>query len=108
MKYVLFVAAVASIALFAFAGTGVADPNLSPDVPKHRHFVENGGRLVEVGPRLCDNAGLQSAFNQFHVNIHSHFIRTPGGTFIPIIGATGPIAPGLNNDSGPEIVPGSC
>jgi hypothetical protein len=94
------------------AGVALCDPNLSPNVPPHRHFVANNGELVEVGPRLCDNPNLQNAFNQFHVNLHSHSIRVPapggGFTFIPVIGATGPIAPGLHNGSGPEIMPGPC
>lgn len=86
------------------AGVAIADPGLSTNVPAHRHFVKQAsGAMVEVGPRLCDNPDLQQAFNQFHANIHSHTLRngTP-------IGAIGPIAPGLHNGFGGELVPGDC
>jgi hypothetical protein len=86
------------------AGVAIADPGLSPDVPAHRHFVKQAdGAMVEVGPRLCDNPTLQHAFNEFHANIHSHTLRD--GTQI---GAIGPVAPGLHNGSGPELIPGAC
>ena len=91
------------------AGVALADPNLSPNVPRHRHFVANDGQLVEVGPRFCDDPNLQNAFNQFHVNVHATDIRPPGATTsIPVTGAIGPVAPGLHNHSGPEIRPGPC
>ena len=94
------------------AGIALADPNLSPNVPPHRHFLVNGTQVIaEIGPRLCDNLGdptLQNAFNQFHVNLHSHHIAPPGTTPIPISGAIGPVAPGLHNGSGPELRPGPC
>jgi hypothetical protein len=98
MKYVLFVCVVASIALFAFAGSGVADPNLA-DVPKHRHFIEMpSGKLVQVGPRVCDDPSLQDAFNQFHYNVHHSFSgpTTPVPTLGPQDGA-----PGLHSINSP-------
>jgi hypothetical protein len=51
------------------ANVALGDPNL-PNITPHRHFILNGGRLVQVGPRVCDDPSLQSAFNQFHSNIH--------------------------------------
>lgn len=102
------------IGLIGTAGVALADPNLSPDVPAHRHFiVKDGLSVAEVGPRLCDNPALQNAFNQFHVNLHSHLMRVPnpngpGFIFVPVVGAIGPVAPGLHNGTGPELRPGPC
>jgi hypothetical protein len=98
MKYLVLICAVASIALFAFAGSGVADPNLI-DVPPHRHFVTTAtGQLVQVGPRVCDDASLQDAFNQFHYNVHHSFSgpTTPVLTLGPQEGA-----PGLHSINSP-------
>ncbi len=83
-----------------------------PNVPAYRHYIDMNisdpnNALVEVGPRLCDNPALQGAFNQFHVNIHSHDIRAPGLPVVPT-NAIGPVAPGLHNGAGPEIRPGHC
>lgn len=100
---VLFVLT-AVFGVLMMAGVAIADPGLSPDVPAHRHFVKQAnGAMVEVGPRLCDNPDLQDAFNQFHANIHSHTLRD--GTQI---GAIGPVAPGLHNGRGGELIPGNC
>jgi len=67
-------------------------------VPRHRHFVRTAdGSLVEVGPRVCDNPSLQSAFNQFHNNVH---MVTAAGI--------GPAAPGLHNFTGAELMAGKC
>jgi hypothetical protein len=46
-----------TVALFTFAGVGLADPPdmLFDPVPKHRHFVPTAsGELVPVGPQICD------------------------------------------------------
>ena len=102
MRYVLCVIAVAPIALFAFAGVGLADPNLAPDVPKHRHFVVSAsGELIPVGPQICVNADLQDAFNQFHYNVHH--------SFIPMVGPIDTLGPqdgarGLHNGRGGDLV----
>jgi hypothetical protein len=90
------------IGLLGTAGVAIADPNLLT-VPAHRHFIQTNNGLVEVGPRLCDDPALQKAFNQFHANIHSHTLRD--GT---LIGAIGPVAPGLHNDIGAELEPQPC
>ena len=90
---------VLSAILFALsvAATSFADPSLG-NVAPHRHYIKTSqGTLVQVGPRVCDDPNLQSAFNQFHNNLH--FI-TPTGI--------GPVAPGLHNLNGAEIMAGGC
>ena len=77
-------------------GVAIADPGLN-DIGAHRHFIN--GR--EVGPRICDHpadANIQKAFNQFHANHHNQFVT----------GGQGPVAPGINNDTGPELTAGGC
>jgi hypothetical protein len=88
----------ASIAvLLVLAGNSLADPSLG-NVPPHRHWVETAsGTFVEVGPRVCDNPNLQTAFNQFHNNIHA---VTPAGI--------GPAAPGLHNGTGADMTFSGC
>ena len=84
-------------AILITVATSQADPKLT-NVPPHRHFVKTAdGSLVEVGPRVCDNPNLQSAFNQFHNNIH---MVTASGI--------GPAAPGLHNFTGAELMAGRC
>ena len=80
------------------ANVALGDPNL-PNITPHRHFIQNGARLVQVGPRVCDDPSLQNAFNQFHSNIH-----------VPVSGSPGPEhgAPGLHNFKGPEITFRPC
>jgi hypothetical protein len=78
------------------AATSFADSDLS-NVPPHRHWIRNGQGLVQVGPRVCDDANLQGAFNQFHNNLH-----VAGAT------STGPVAPGLHNFKGAEITASPC
>ena len=78
------------------AAMSLADPGLG-DVPPHRHWINTGNRMVQVGPRVCDNPSLQGAFNQFHNNLHF-----AGPT------AIGPAAPGLHNLQGAEITFTPC
>ncbi len=69
---------------------GTTLPALADHVPPHRHFIVTGnGKLVEVGPRVCENPALQAAFERFHHNVH--------------LGARG-----LNNERGAEIVRRPC
>lgn len=83
--------------LLATALTSSADPDL-PNIRPHRHYVRNAsGERVEVGPRACDNPNLQSAFNQFHANVHT-----------VVSGAIGPVAPGLHNGVTAELEAGPC
>ena len=93
MRQVLIVALAASAALLGTVLPTLADPDV-PDIRPHRHFILGpNGTFVEVGPRLCDNPSLQQAFNQFHVNVH----RVTEG-------AQGPVAPGLHNHIGADLV----
>jgi hypothetical protein len=95
MRRVLVVLAV--IGMFGLTGTAVGDPDLT-NVPPHRHYIHTAtGELVQVGPRVCDDASLQDAFNQFHNNLH---VVTSSGI--------GPAAPGLHNLRGAEILAGPC
>ena len=86
----------ASIALFAFAGTGLADPSelFIADVPPHRHFIETPkGKLVPVGPQVCENPALMAAFEQFHHNVHHSLV--PGFGTVHTLGPQDG-APGLH------------
>jgi hypothetical protein len=96
----LFVLLPALVTLLVGTATvALADPNLTLTTTAHRHFVQTDNGLVEVGPRYCDNAGLRAAFTQFHANTHTH-----NG----VTGEIGPVAPGLHNAVGAELISGSC
>jgi hypothetical protein len=87
------------------ATVAVADPNV-PNIAAHRHFLATpSGKLVQVGPRLCDDARVQDGFNQFHINIHASATSptTPIDTLGPQHGA-----PGLHNINGAELVIRPC
>jgi hypothetical protein len=85
--------------VLGWATVAGADPNLS-DVRPHRHYIQTpDGGTVQVGPRVCDDPALQSAFNQFHANTHTH-----NG----VTGEIGPVAPGLHNGVGTELTFGGC
>jgi hypothetical protein len=104
MRYLLLVGTVASIVLFAFAGSGFADPPdmLFDPVPAHRHFLKtDDGTMTPIGPQICRNPNLQQAFNEFHHNVHHSFI--PGVGFIHTLGPQDG-APGLHDGQGGEIV----
>jgi hypothetical protein len=98
----------ASIALFAAAGPGLADPSelFVPQVPPHRHFIQTAtGDLVPVGPQICEHPELRRAFEQFHFNVHHSFI--PGFGTVHTLGPQDG-APGLHNQDGAEIVATLC
>lgn len=85
---------VSAAMLLGTAGVALADPDL-PDIPRHRHYIVTAtGDLQEVGPRVCVNAALQDAFNQFHSNLHHAVPGSPGPS---------ESAPGLHNDAGAEL-----
>lgn len=108
MRYFLSAFAVASVALFAIAGPGLADPNV-PDITPHQHFVINAeGDWTPVGPQVCpagSSPELQKAFNQFHVNIHHSELPGTG-----VIVTRGPQlgAPGLHNGIAADMVGRPC
>ena len=102
---ILVLLAIVGAVLIAIPALAFADPNV-PNIPAHRHFVQTpSGKLVQVGPRLCDDASLQHAFNQFHINVHSSATSptTPIDTLGPQHGA-----PGLHNFNGAELAPRPC
>ena len=97
--------ATATAVLIAAPTLALADPDL-PNIPAHRHFVQApSGKLVQVGPRVCDDPSLQHAFNEFHVNVHSSSTSptTPIDTLGPQHGARG-----LHNFHGAELMPRPC
>ena len=99
----IFVIMMLAGVLAAVASEALADPNLTLQAPLHRHYIDVDtsdptNALVEVGPRWCDhqnNLALKRAFTQFHANGH-----TGSG----VTGEIGPVAPGLHNGAGGEIV----
>src|SRR5262245_53427351 len=102
----------APIALFATAGSVLADPSdlFFAPVPPHRHFVATpSGGLSAIGPQVCEHPELQQAFDQFHYNVHhSHvppFLGGPGD--VPTLGPQNG-AKGMTNDKGSEIAIGLC
>jgi hypothetical protein len=108
LRYLLLITAVASIALFAFAGSSLADPSdlFTTPVPPHRHFVQSStGALVPVGPQICEHPELQKAFNQFHHNVHHSFV--PPDIVVHTLGPQNG-APGLHNGRGAELVARLC
>jgi hypothetical protein len=86
-------------ALLGTAGTATADPDLTLTAQPHRHYIQTANGLAQVGPRYCDDPSLRDAFTQFHANTHTH-----NG----VIGEIGPVAPGLHNGKGAEIISGPC
>jgi hypothetical protein len=105
MRNVLALVTVIGGLVGGLATVATADPDV-PNIPAHRHFVQTAsGKLVEVGPRLCDDASLQFAFNNFHINVHSSATSptTPIDTLGPQHGA-----PGLHNFNGAELTPRPC
>lgn len=72
-QFRVLIAAIFSAAVGAalwFAPVADAKTGL-PDIPRHAHvIVQEDGSKVYVGPDLCGNPSLQTAFNQFHVNVH--------------------------------------
>ena len=65
----ILLAAVVSAALLLAAP--LASAGQAPPIGPHRHFhVTPDGGLVPVGPQICENPNLQTAFNEFHAHIH--------------------------------------
>jgi hypothetical protein len=110
MRYLVCVCAVVTIALSALAGTVGADPSdlFIAAVPPHRHFIQtDSGKLVPVGPQVCEHPELMPAFEQFHHNIHHSFV--PGFGTVHTLGPQQG-APGLNpsKDAGATLTARLC
>lgn len=70
MRQSFVIAPAARAALLGTALPTLAGPKV-PEVPPHRHFIQTpNGRLVQVGPRVCDDPSRQHAFNRSRANIH--------------------------------------
>ena len=69
LRLVLTAVLVAILGIGAL-GTLGASAGQAPPIFPHRHFLVTPQGLVPVGPTVCDNPNLQSAFNQFHAKIH--------------------------------------
>ena len=93
----------AAIAVFAFAGQGLADPSdlFVPQVPPHRHFIQG----PTGKPQVCEHPELMPAFEQFHFNIHHSFI--PGFGTVHTLGPQDG-APGLHDGNGADLVATLC
>lgn len=74
------VAAVAGMGLWVSAAT--AEPPV-PQVPAHRHFLENPGtgEMIPVGPNSCED-GQSIQFDNFHNNLH---VGVPGNEKLGMI-----------------------
>jgi hypothetical protein len=59
-----------SIIGFGALGTLGASAGQAPPIFPHRHLLQTPEGLIPVGPAVCENPNLQSAFNQFHAKIH--------------------------------------
>lgn len=105
MRNIVALAITTAVLVGGLASVALADPNV-PNIAAHRHFLATpSGKLVQVGPRLCDDARVQNGFNQFHINIHVSATSptTPIDTLGPQHGA-----PGLHNVNGAELVIRPC
>jgi len=65
----LLCAAIATSAL-VLAAVPAATAGQAPPIAPHRHFLVTPQGTVPVGPQVCENPDLQSAFNQFHAAVH--------------------------------------
>lgn len=69
-RIVLAVAAGGALISLAALPAANARPG-DPPVPAHQHFIVSpDGTWHEVGPQVCDDPGVQNAFNEFHGNVH--------------------------------------
>jgi hypothetical protein len=62
--------AATAVSALALAGVPAATAGQAPPVGPHRHFLVTPNGTIPVGPQVCENPGLQTAFNQFHAAVH--------------------------------------
>ena len=62
--------AVVAVSVFSLATAQAATAGTAPPVGPHRHFLVTPQGTIPVGPQVCENPNLQSAFNQFHAAVH--------------------------------------
>ena len=76
MKRALLGALMVSAAVVGVsAGSGSAN-----GVPRHDHFlVLDSGAEIQVGPRVCENSNLHTAFHNFHDHVHTGTPTAQGG-----------------------------
>jgi hypothetical protein len=65
----LVCAAMATSAL-VLVSMPAASAGQAPPIAPHRHFLVTPSGTMPVGPQVCEDATLQSAFNQFHAAVH--------------------------------------
>jgi hypothetical protein len=71
IRILMAVAAAIAAILVALGTTTPADAGRAPPVGPHRHFIEQpDGTRVQVGPDVCGDPKMQTAFNEFHAHIH--------------------------------------
>jgi hypothetical protein len=62
--------AVAATSALLLASVPTATAGQAPPIFPHRHLLLTPDGLVPVGPQVCEDPNLQSAFNQFHAAVH--------------------------------------
>lgn len=70
-KRIVLAVAAGGAAVALAAGPSASARTGDVDIPRHQHFlISPDGEWHEVGPRVCDDPGVQNAFNEFHGNVH--------------------------------------
>ena len=60
----------AAVAFLVAIGAPAVSAGQAPPVAPHRHILLTPQGPLPVGPQVCENPGLQAAFNQFHAAVH--------------------------------------
>lgn len=66
----ILIAVTATSAAFLTVVPAATGGGQAPPIFPHRHFLVTPNGTVPVGPQVCENPGLQTAFNQFHAAVH--------------------------------------
>jgi hypothetical protein len=70
MKAAKSLCAVMAASALALVGVPAATAGQAPPIAPHRHFLITPSGTMPVGPQVCEDPDLQSAFNQFHAAVH--------------------------------------